>query len=87
MEKDPFISDEPLYDYSIEYDITHLPQPLQELIKELEEIDKTGDWLTYDYKFQILDIDAKGYVRRNRINEFDYKQILKKYGWIYDWDI
>lgn len=39
MEKDPFISDEPLYDYSIEYDITHLPQPLQELIKELEEIE------------------------------------------------
>lgn len=82
--KDPFISEEPLYDYSIEYDISHLPSSLQELIKELEEFDKTGDWVSYDAKFSGLDVEAKSYWRHNIISEYDYKTILKKYGWIYD---
>ena len=82
--KDPFKTDKPLYDYSIEYDISHLPKSLQELILELEEYDKDGDWFNYDIKFSILDIDAKSYWRNNRINEYDYKTILKKYGGIYD---
>ena len=34
--KDPFKTDKPLYDYSIEYDISHLPIRLQEIIKQLE---------------------------------------------------
>ena len=55
-----------------------------ELILELEEYDKDGDWFNYDIKFSILDIDAKSYWRNNRINEYDYKTILKKYGGIYD---
>lgn len=83
-EKDPFKTDKPLYDYSIDYDITHLPKDLQEIIKELEEYDKDGDWFTYDMKFPILDVSAKSYWRHNIISEYDYKTLLKKYGWIYD---
>ena len=32
--KDPFKTDKPLYDYTIEYDITHLPKSLQDIIAE-----------------------------------------------------
>ncbi len=82
--KDPFVSDKPLYDYSIEYDITHIPKELQNLIKELEEYDKSGDWFNYDIKFAELDITAKSCWRNNIISEYDYKTILKKYGGLYD---
>lgn len=82
--KDPFKTDEPLYDYSIEYDYSHLPKDLIEIIKELEKYDKSGDWFNYDIKFGDLDIDAKSYWRIGRITEYDYKTLLKKYGWIYD---
>ena len=51
---------------------------------KLEELDKIGDWFNYDIKFDILDIDAKSCWRNNRITEYDYKTILKKYGGIYD---
>lgn len=82
--KDPFKTDKPLIDYRIEYDYSHLPKDLIEIIKELEEYDKDGDWFNYDMRFPILDINAKSYWRNNRITEYDYKTLLKKYGWIYD---
>lgn len=84
MEKDPFKTDKPLYDYSINYDVSHLPNELKEIIKELESYDKIGDWFSYDMKFPQLDIIAKSYWRNNIITEYDYKTLLKKYGWIYD---
>lgn len=84
MEKDPFKTDKPLYDYEIDYDISHLPKSLQELINELENYDKDGDWFNYDLLFPQLDVEAKSYLRHNRISEYDYKTILKKYGGIYD---
>ena len=82
--KDPFKTNKPLYDYNIEYDISHLPELLQELINELESYDKEGDWFNYDLKFPELDINAKSYLINQRITEYDYKMILKKYGGIYD---
>lgn len=84
MEKDPFKTDKPLYDYSINYDVSHLPNELKEIIKELESYDKNGDWFSYDMKFPQLDIIAKSYWRNNIITEYDYKTLLKKYGGIYD---
>jgi len=81
---DPFKTDKPLYDYTIEYDITHLPKSLQDIIFELENFDKDGDWFNYDLKFPELDINAKSYLINNRITEYDYKTLLKKYGGIYD---
>lgn len=39
QKKDPFKTDKPLYDYSIEYDYSSLPNPLKEIIKELEDFD------------------------------------------------
>jgi len=56
---DPSKTDKPLYDYSIKYDISHLPNFLQELINQLEEYDKEGDWFNYDLLFPQLDIGAK----------------------------
>ncbi len=84
QKKDPFKTDKPLYDYSIEYDYSHLPDTLKEIIEELESYDKDGDWFSYDMKFPELDIDAKSYWRSGRITEYDYKTLLKKYGGIYD---
>ena len=84
MEKDPFKTNKPLYDYSINYDVSHLPNELKEIIKELESYDKIGDWFSYDMKFPQLDIIAKSYWRNSIITEYDYKTLLKKYGGIYD---
>jgi len=84
LENDPFKTDKPLYDYNIKYDYSHLPEPLKEIIAELESFDKVGDWFSYDMKFPELDIDAKSYWRSGRISEYDYKTLLKKYGGIYD---
>lgn len=84
QKKDPFKTDKPLYDYNIEYDYSKLPNPLKELIIELEGYDKEGDWFSYDMKFPELDITAKSYWRDGVITEYDYKTLLKKYGGIYD---
>lgn len=84
MKNDPFKTDKPLYDYDIKYDYSHLPNSLKELIAKLEMYDKAGDWFNYDMKFPELDVEAKTYLRHNKITEYDYKTILKKYGGLYD---
>lgn len=86
MEKreNPFKTEEPLYNYDIEYDYSHLPKDLKAIILELEKFDKDGDWFSYDMKFPELDVNAKSYWRTGVITEYDYKTILKKYGGIYD---
>lgn len=84
MKKDPFKTDKPLYDYSIEYDYSHLPDMLKDIIMELEKYDKEGDWFNYDMKFPQLDVYGKSFWRNGVITEYDYKTLLKKYGGIYD---
>ena len=72
-------------DHSIEFDYKNLPKEVQDLIIELENIEKNnGDWLEYDTKFDMLDIIAKDYIRYNKVTEKEYKTILLKYGGIYD---
>lgn len=83
-EKDPFVADYPLYDYSIEYDYSHLPETIINYIKELEELDKVGDWFNYDLKFDELDIYAKSCCSNGVISDYDYEKILNKYGGLYD---
>ena len=46
-----------LYDETIEYDESHLPEELKGYIKELKEFDKTKDWLSYDLKFDVLEMN------------------------------
>ena len=46
MEKDPFKSDVPLYNHNIKYNYQKLPKTLVNLIKKLEEYDKTVIGLT-----------------------------------------
>lgn len=82
--KDPFKTDKPLYDHSIEYDYNKLPKSLIEIIKELEKYDKDGDWFNYDIKFPMLDVEAKSYLINGVISEYDYKTLLEKYGGLYD---
>jgi len=82
--KDPFKTDKPLYDHSINYNTSHLPKTLQDIIIELDNYDKVGDWFNYDLKFEELDINAKSYLINEKISEYDYKTLLKKYGGIYD---
>ena len=82
--KDPFKSDKPLYDHNVIYDTSHLPKELLELIKQLEEYDKEGDWFNYDIVFDQLEITSKSYLRHNKITEYDFKMILYKYGGLYD---
>lgn len=81
---DPFWTDKPLYDYSIEYDISRLPNELKEMIEKLEEYDKEGNWFDYDILFDDLEITAKSCCRNRIIEEYDYKIILRKYGGLYD---
>ena len=81
---DPFWTDKPLYDYSIEYDISKLPNELKEMIEKLEEYDKEGNWFDYDILFDDLEITAKSYCRNRIIEEYNYKIILSKYGFLYD---
>lgn len=73
-----------LYDETIEYDESHLPEELKGYIKELKEFDKTKDWLSYDLKFDVLEMRAKAYLIHNVITEYDFKKLLAKYGWLYD---
>lgn len=70
-EKDPFITDKPLIDYSIEYNYDKLPKYLIELIHELEELDKKGDWFNYDIKFSILEIEkpTNHRIKKSQITE------------------
>lgn len=84
MGKDLYKTDKPLYDYNIIYDYSQLPNQLKEIITELENFNKTGDWFNYDMKFPELDVTAKSYWRDGIITEYDYKTLLKKYGGIYD---
>ena len=74
-----------LYDKTINFDYSKLPNELQEMIKKLEEYDKTGDWFNYDILFDELEITGKTYLRNRQITEQEYEKILNKYGWLYDW--
>lgn len=73
-----------LYDETIEYDESHLPEELKEYIKILKEFDKVKDWLSYDLKFDEFEMIMRGYLRNKQISEYDYKKICAKYGWLYD---
>lgn len=73
-----------LYDKTINFDYSKFPNELQEMIKQLEEYDKTGDWFNYDILFDELEITGKTYLRNRQITEQEYEKILNKYGWLYD---
>lgn len=79
-----YIPNHPLYDYSIEIDTSNFPKVLKDEIIELEKYDKTRDWLNYDYHFDILEVEAKGCLRHNRITESEFKKLMRKYGWYCD---
>ena len=79
---DPFKTDKPLYDYSIKYDISHLPKFLQELINQLEEYDKESDSHEFinNYKVDINNISNEDYVYIDyRDNETGYEYFVIYY--------
>lgn len=73
-----------LYDETIEYDESNLPDELKKYIGELKEYDNKKDWLSYDLKFDEFEMVARGYLRKHKISEYDYKKLCAKYGWLYD---
>ena len=73
-----------LYDDSIVFDETHLPNELKEYIKELKKYDEVKDWLSYDLKFDEFEMVIRWYVRTREVSEDDYKKLIAKYGWLYD---
>lgn len=73
-----------LYDETIEYDESHLPNRIKEYISLLKEFDKVKDWLSYDLKFDEFEVALRGYLRARKITEYDYKKICAKYGWLYN---
>lgn len=73
-----------LYDDSIVFDETHLPDELKEYIKELKKYDEVKDWLSYDLKFDEFEMVIRWYVRTREVSEDDYKKLIAKYGWLYD---
>ena len=73
-----------LYDESIVYDESNLPEELKDYIKDLKEYDKTKDWLGYDLKFDEFEMRTRVYLREHLISEYDYKKLIAKYGWLYD---
>ena len=73
-----------LYDDAVEYNEENLPEELKDYISELKKFDKVKDWLSYDLKFDLLEMRARTYLRYRKISEHDYKKICAKYGWLYD---
>ena len=73
-----------LYDETIKYDESNLPQELKDYINELKEFDKVKDWLSHDLKFDEFEVRSRVYLRANKITEYDYKKLIAKYGWLYD---
>ena len=73
-----------LYDESVEYNEDVLPQELKNYIQELKKYDKTGDWLSYDLKFDEFEVVLRDFLRNKMITEYDYKKLTAKYGWLYD---
>ncbi len=73
-----------LYDETVSYDESHLPQELKEYIKELKNFDKEKDWLSYDLKFDEFEMRIRAYLRDGKVTEHDYKKLIAKYGWLYD---
>lgn len=73
-----------LYDETVIYDESNLPNELKEFIKELKEFDEKRDWLSYDLKFDQFEVAIRAYLRRHLVSEYDYKKLIAKYGWLYD---
>ena len=73
-----------LYDETVIYDESNLPNILKEYIKELKKFDEIKDWLSYDLKFDEFEMVTRNFLRENIISEYDYKKLIAKYGWLYD---
>ena len=73
-----------LYDETIKYDESNLPEELKDYIKELKQYDEVKDWLSYDLKFDEFEMRTRVYLRNHKITEYDYKKLTAKYGWLYD---
>ena len=73
-----------LYDETVIYDESNLPNILKEYIKELKKFDEIKDWLSSDLKFDEFEMVTRNFLRENIISEYDYKKLIAKYGWLYD---
>lgn len=77
-------SKKPLYDTSIEFDISILPKYVQDIIKALEKASDEGDWMSYDCEFDCLEPQLKTLVITNKLSQEDFDTLERKYGWYCD---
>lgn len=68
-----------MIDHSIELDVSKLPKLMQNIITDLEEYEKQGEWIMYDGLASGLESVAKSALLENIITEIEFNQILKKY--------
>lgn len=74
----------PLYDKSINYDISNLPVNVKEIIKNLEKASEVNDFITYNAEFSLLESQLKSLIIAGRLSERDFKILGRKYGWYCD---
>lgn len=74
----------PMYDKSIEYDISSLPNNVKEIIKNLEEASEIDDFITYNAEFSLLESQLKSLIIAGKLSEKDFRILGKKYGWYCD---
>ncbi|MBQ2972387.1 MAG: hypothetical protein IJD68_07545 [Ruminococcus sp.] len=65
---------------TIEIDVDKLPVVLQERIKELHELDESGDWLEYSIKAEQIEVVAKRFLLSGVITSKIFELICMKYG-------
>ena len=73
-----------LFDDTIKYDESKLPEELKKFITELKKYDELKDWLNYDIKFDEFEAIIRSFLRAGKVSEYDYKKLIAKYGWLYD---
>lgn len=73
-----------LFDDTIKYDESKLPEELKKFITELKKYDELKDWLNYDIKFDEFEAIIRSFLRTGKVSEYDYKKLIAKYGWLYD---
>jgi len=69
------------YDHDYNYDDTKLPEYLKKLIENLISSEKKQDEIEYDMHFDILEMEAKSFLRHGKISEKDFNKLMRKYGW------
>ena len=68
-----------MIDHTIRMDKSNLPEALKNVIDELEQYDRTGNWVMYDGVSECLESFAKQFLLEQFISERQFRLLLRKY--------